>query len=115
MSESNDVNRDIPQPAMPFAGGGTPCGVSEFQEAQSERERPLMELSPEDRERAQRRVVQALEIAENGGDVEQWFKNILANEPLIRAAERGDTDAVKSCLAEGADINGTNDEGWTAL
>ncbi|MER9071777.1 ankyrin repeat domain-containing protein [Mesorhizobium sp. M0904] len=35
--------------------------------------------------------------------------------PLLVAAEQGDADAVRSELAAGADINQSDDGGWSAL
>lgn len=37
------------------------------------------------------------------------------NEALLKAAEEGHTDVVKTLLAHGADINTTDKDGWAAL
>ena len=49
-------------------------------------------------------MTKSLEIEEARG----WSK-------LLIAAEKGDVEAIQSELAAGADINESNDDGWSAL
>ena len=37
------------------------------------------------------------------------------NQDLIEAAKKGDTAAVKTLLAKGADVNAKDEKGWPAL
>nr|GMD17107.1 ankyrin repeat, PH and SEC7 domain containing protein secG-like [Ipomoea batatas] len=43
------------------------------------------------------------------------YDALSSGEELQRAARSGDVAAVKKCLAEGADVNGRDQNGWTAL
>nr|GMD13018.1 ankyrin repeat domain-containing protein 65-like [Ipomoea batatas] len=43
------------------------------------------------------------------------YDALSSGEELQRAARTGDVAAVKKCLAEGADVNGRDQNGWTAL
>lgn len=46
-----------------------------------------------------------------------WASTVLAgaNEDFLKAAERGDLNAVRSFIARGADVNAKDQDGWTAL